>query len=279
MPKMGLRRRPSWFAASFAVGLSLVLFAHLLAEAQAQTSIAESPQLRLARQHFYSARYNEAVAAAASLIPSGPEALAAYELRTSALHFEVKRQIGDAPNKAKALKQCAVCQPLLDAFTKDLTAGKALAREQLKTKPEDEWALFYLGKLDLNYIWLQLSTLGKRTGWGEYWNARHSMDAVLKTNPNNVRARVARAWIDYIVDTRVPFGMKWILGGGDRKKALKVITEAAAVNADIYDKAEAEFGLWEMLVREKRRDDALVVAKRLVRDFPENQDLQRFVSK
>ncbi len=137
--------------------------------------------------------------------------------------------------------------------------------------------LFYYGKLDLNYVWLQLSTLGKRTGWGEYWNARHSMDAVLETNPNNVRARVARAWIEYIVDTRVPFGMKWMLGGGDRKKALKALTEAAAVNADIYDKAEAEFGLWDMLVRDKRRDDALVVAKRLVKDFPENQDLQRFI--
>ena len=34
-----------------------------------------------------------------------------------------------------------------------------------------------------------------------------------------------------------------------------------------------------MLVRDKRRDDALVVAKRLVKDFPENQDLQRFISK
>jgi tetratricopeptide (TPR) repeat protein len=279
MAKMGLRRRPSWFAASLAVSLSLVLFTRALAGEQAQPSIAESSQLRLARQHFYSARYNEAVAAAASLIPSGPEALAAYELRTSALHFELKRQIGDATNKAKALKQCAVCQPLLDAFTKDLTAGKALATAQLKSKPDDELTLFYFGKLDLNYVWLELSTLGKRTGWGEYWNARHSMDAVLKANPNNVRARVARAWIDYIVDTRVPFGMKWMLGGGDRKKALKALTEAAAVNADIYDKAEAEFGLWDMLVRDKRRDDALVVAKRLVKDFPENQDLQRFISK
>jgi len=62
--------------------------------------------------------------------------------------------------------------------------------------------LFFLGKLDLNYVWLQLGPLRRKTGWDEYWEARRSLDAVLKANPRHVRARVARAWIDYIVDTR-----------------------------------------------------------------------------
>jgi hypothetical protein len=31
-----------------------------------------------------------------------------------------------------------------------------------------------------------------------------------------LRARVARAWIDYIVDTRMPLGTRWLLGGGNK---------------------------------------------------------------
>jgi len=245
-----------------------------------QTPVRESAELAAARHLFYSARYTDAAKAAEPLTLQGGEALAAFELRTSALHFQVKRLLGDAPNKAKALKTCADCQPLLDAFIKDVNAGKLLARSILKTKPQSEEVTFYLGKLDLNYVWMQLSTLGKRTGWSEYWNARRSMDAVLKINPKNIRARVARAWIEYIVDTRVPWGLQWTLGGGDRKKALKGISEAAVEPiADVYVKAEAEFALWEMLVREKRTAEATVIAKRLYVQFPENQDLQKFLSK
>jgi hypothetical protein len=280
---MGWRSHFSQASVVLAVGCALiaplVAFAPSGPTGQTGPQAPESPELRLARQHYFSGRYTDAAEAAAPLT-NGLEALAAYELRTAALHFELKRQMGDESNKGKALKQCAAaCQPLIDAFMKDLTAGKALARTALKAQPESESALFYLGKLDLNYVWMQLSTLGKRTGWSEFWNARHSIEAVLKANPKNVRARVAHAWIEYIVDTRVPFGLGWTLGGGDKKKALKSITEAAAVVGDPYEKAEAEFALWEMLVREKRPADALIVAKRLIVDFPENKDLQRFVAK
>ena len=70
--------------------------------------------------------------------------------------------------------------------------------------------------------------LGKKTGWDEYWEARKSLDAVLKANPKHVRARVARGWIDYIVDTRMPWGTRWVLGGGNKKKGLTTLREAAA---------------------------------------------------
>ena len=275
----GMGSRASIFPALTSIVTACVLFTHLSAVGHAVTQAPESPELRLARQHYFSGRYTAAAEAAAPLtVSGGPEALAAYELRTAALHFELKRQLGEGSNKSKALKQCTGCQPLIDAFMKDVTAGKALARTVLKDQPQNESALFYLGKLDLNYVWLQLSTLGKRTGWSEFWNARHSIEAVLKANPKNVRARVAYAWIEYIVDTRVPFGLAWTLGGGDKKKALKSVTEAAATVGDPYEKAEAEFGLWEMLTRDKRPADALVVAKRLIVDFPENKELQRFVA-
>ena len=73
----------------------------------------------------------------------------------------------------------------MDAFTADLHHGQALARERLKTSPNDEEALFFLGKLDLNYVWLELGLLGHKTGWDEYWEARKSLDAVLKQNPES----------------------------------------------------------------------------------------------
>ena len=249
-----------------------------LAQSQIPPPGGELTGLRLAQHHFYSGRYVTATEVAAPLTKSGPDALAAYELRTSALHFQIKRLIGEVPNKGRALKQCADCAALLDAFMKDLTDGKALAKSRLTAEPKNVATLFYLGKLDLNYVWLQLSTLGRRTGWGEYWNARRTMDTVLKLDPANTRARVARAWIDYIVDTRVPFGLQWTLGGGDKKRALKSITEAATgTHKDPFDKTEAEFALWEMLVQEKRRPDALEIAKRLLREYPDNQELQKFV--
>src|SRR4029077_20535197 len=102
-----------------------------------------------------------------------------------------------------------------------------------------------LGKLDLNYVWLQLGPLGRKKGWDEYWEARRSLDAVLKRNPGHVRARVARAWIDYIVDTRMPRGTRWVLGGGDRKRALSTMQESADAEAAYFVHVEALFALWD----------------------------------
>src|SRR5262245_6381106 len=93
------------FPAFLRVAVGCVLVAHLSAAGQAGAQIPESPELKLARQHYFSGRYTAAAEATAPLTTAGPEALAAYELRTSALHFELKRQLGDAPNKGKALKQ------------------------------------------------------------------------------------------------------------------------------------------------------------------------------
>ena len=235
--------------------------------------------IRLAQHHFYSGQYDQAIALAGTLLESGSDPLAAYELKTSAAHFKIKRLLGDEKNKGKAFKACAPCAGLQAEFLKDVAAGKALAEARLKTAPDDLLAKYYFGKLDLNYIWLQLATLGKRTGWGEYWSARRTMDAVIKSEPGNVRARVARAWIDYIVDTRVPFGLQWTLGGGDKKRALKTMREAAATDADFFVRTEAEFALWEMLVQEKQVDQALDIARRLAVQFPNNQELQRFIQK
>jgi hypothetical protein len=203
----------------------------------------------------------------------------ACELRTAALLMEIKRAIGDPKDKDDAFKACATCQTLLDAFLRDTARGQAAARARLKANPADEAAQFLLGKIDLNYVWLQLGTLGRRTGWDEYWEARRSLDAILKRNPQNVRAKVARAWIDYIVDTRMPRGTRWVLGGGNKKKAIVALREAAGADSDVYIGAEARFGLWDVLVREKSFPEAITLARDLAKDFPANTDLPKFLEK
>ena len=163
------------------------------------------------------------------------------------------------------------------AFLSDTTEGQALTRARLHADPADEAALFFLGKLNLNYVWLQLGPLGRKTGWNEYWEARRSLDAVLKRNPGHVRARVARAWIDYIVDTRMPWGTSWLLGGGNKKRAFIVMREAASTQADFFTEVEAEFALWDLHVRERKMTEAVEIARGLARHFPENRELAKFL--
>jgi tetratricopeptide (TPR) repeat protein len=233
--------------------------------------------LDAAQRLFYSSRYEEAAALTAGRCTSASD-LAACELFTSALLFDIKRAIGDAPDKDKALEACAICQQLMPRFLKSVASGQAAAKAALRANPADTETLFLLGKLDLNYVWLQLGTLGRKTGWGEYWEGRRSLDKVLKQDPTHVRAKVARAWIDYIVDTRMPRGTKWLLGGGNKKRGLLAVREAAEAPADFFTQAEALFALWDMQVRERQWPEAVASARRLVRDFPDNADLRKFLA-
>ena len=229
-------------------------------------------------QHlFYNGRYDAAAVLALALRSSDPEHLSSYELRTSALLFELKRVLGDQADKDKAFERCLACPELMAAFLNDTARGQALARAKLQAIPGDEDALFFLGKLDLNYVWLQLGPLGHRKGWDEYWEARKSLDAVLKQNPRNIRAIVARAWIDYIVDTKMPRGTRWLLGGGNRKRALVAMREAASADTEFFVHAEAAFGLWEMHLRERNTVEATELARRLAVTFPENRQIAEFL--
>lgn len=242
---------------------------------------SDRPTLADAQRHFYNARYDAASALALAVRTAETEdagaQLAAFELRSSALLFQLKASLGAAPDKDKAFQRCETCADVMRAFLTEITGGQALARARLSADPADETALFFLGKLNLNYVWLQLGTLGRKTGWDQYWEARKSLDAVLKRNPRHVRARVARAWIDYIVDTRMPRGTRWLLGGGNKKKALTVVREAAAADAEFFVHAEAAFAFWDLQVRERNLAEATEIARRLARDFPENQELVAFL--
>src|SRR5262245_837574 len=231
---------------------------------------------------FYNAHYEEAATLAMSLRANGTQDLENDEVRTSALLFQLRGLLNDErdsdnDNKSEALKRCAKCPEVRVAFMTDLHHGQALARGRLKTNADDEDALFFLGKLDLNFVWLELGLLGSKTGWDEYWEARKSLDAVLKLNPKHVRARVARGWIDYIVNTRMPWGTRWLLGGGNKKRGMVAVREATTMDANQYARAEAQFALWDMNVREKNLEVAAGIAEKLARDFPDNQEVAKFL--
>lgn len=243
-----------------------------------------------AQKLFFNAHYERAADLALALQSSQPDDAAANaELRSSALLFQLKALLEGPPgadldkngvdkiDKQEALRRCATCPDLIAKFSAEIERGTKQARAALAANPADTTALFLLGKLDLNYVWLQLGPLGHRTGWDEYWEARHSLDAVLKRDPQNVRAIVARAWVDYIVDTKMPFGTKWILGGGNRKKAIASIRRATEIQADFYSHAEADFALWNILLREHRTPEATDVARRLAKAFPENPELADYL--
>jgi hypothetical protein len=244
----------------------------------AVTSASRSSSLDEGYRLFYSGRYEAAASAALDVKNQQPANLAASELRTSALHFQMRRALGEPKDRELAWKQCSTCQELMPVFMAEFSAGQAAARAQIEKAPADDEALFFLGKLDLNYVWLQLGTVGRKTGWSEYWEARKSLDAVLKRNPNHIRARVARAWIDYIVDTKLPRGTRWMLGGGNKKKGLLTVQQAVAAASEPFVQAEAMFGLWDMQVRERKIAEAVVTARALAEDFPDNEELAKFLA-
>jgi hypothetical protein len=231
-----------------------------------------------AQSLFYNAHYEAAASLALALRSSNTEGLANDELRTSALLFQLRSLVEGPAERGEALRNCAPCPGLIGDFFTEIRHGQNLARTTLQASPGDETALFFLGKLDLNYIWMQLGPLRHRTGLNEYWEARRSLDAVLKNNPRHVRARVARAWIDYIVDTKMPWATGWLLGGGNRKHALIAVGEAAHMESDFFAHAEAEFALWNMHVRERDMTRATEVARRLADNFPENHELVAFLA-
>jgi hypothetical protein len=236
--------------------------------------------LSRAQRSFYNGQYEQT----AELTGGACEAansLALCELRTSALLFRIKQAIGQQVNKdrAAAWRNCASCPQLLAAFIAETTRGQTVARATLRATPDDDAARFLLAKLGLNYVWLQLGVLGRKTGWGQYWEARHSVDAVLADDPSHLRARVARAWIDYIVDTRMPFGTRWVLGGGNKQRGLLMMRQAATADGDFYARAEAGFALWDVQIREKQVGEAVLTARRLACDFPDNEEIQRFLQK
>lgn len=267
--------------ASLVVAVALTTVAHMQDDGTVRASDrtgGSSRTLEDAQRSFYSGRYEDAAAIALSLCAAAVDDLEACELRTASLHFQIRRAMGDGADREQARTMCAQCADLFSAFVAETDRARAAARARLKSTPNDDEALFLLGKIDLNYVWLQLGTRGRKTGWDQYWEARNSLDQVLERNPGHLRARVARAWIDYIVGTKMPRGTRWLLGGGSKKNGLRVVREAASAEGEFFERTEAAFALWDMQVRERELVGAVATAQQLARDFPDNRELTRFLN-
>ena len=260
-----------------------VLFNPLLdataAPGQSSPETTWSASLDEAHHLFYSGSYEAAAAIALDIRTRDVVNLEASELRTSALHFQIKRALGEPKDRGNAWKVCAVCQELMPVFLDEFTLGRAAARATLEDDPADDEARFFLGKLDLNYVWLQLATVGRKTGLGEFREARASLNTVLERRPDYIRAQVARAWIDYIVATALPRGTRWLLGGGNKRRGLLAVEEAAQADTAPFVRAEAMFALWDMQARERNFTEAVVTARALSHDFPDNRELVRFIAR
>ena len=76
----------------------------------------DAPGLDEAQRMFYNGRYADAVALTADLCTAEADDLAACELRTSALLFQLRRALGDSPDKDKAFSRCAACPALLSTL-------------------------------------------------------------------------------------------------------------------------------------------------------------------
>jgi hypothetical protein len=243
---------------------------------------AHAPTLQEAQRFFYNGDYDNAAAVTDVLCAERPDDLDACELRIASLHFQMKKALGETGqrgNKTTAWNACAACPALMSSFVAETARGQAFARARLKLHPHDEKTLFFLRKVNLNYVWLQSGTLGRKTGWDEYWEARRSLDQVLRMNPAHVRGRVARAWVDYIVGSTVPRGVRWLLGGGNKKRGLLAVREVAdSGGGEFFDQVEAMFALWDMQVREHEISGAIETARVLARDFPKNRELRNFLT-
>jgi hypothetical protein len=242
---------------------------------------AHPPTLEQAQRSFYNGDYDRAAALTRVLCEDRPDDLDACELRTASLLFQIKKALGETAERDKTIAwdRCAVCPALISAFSAETARSQTFARARLTTHPDDQDTLFFLGKVDLNYVWLQLGTLGRKTGWDEYWEARRSLDSVIRMNPVHVRARVARAWVDYIVGSTVPRGVRWILGGGNKKRGLLAVRQVAeSAGGEFFDRVEAMFAFWDMQVRERDITGAVATARLLSRDFAENPELRRFLA-
>jgi len=104
-------------------------------EAQLQAATLDEAQ-RL----FYTALFQESAAAAKAITDAEPGNLAAWEVRTSALHFQLRRLLGEPKDRKAAMAKCAECRAILATFLDDVDRGRAAARERVAKAPDDEEA-------------------------------------------------------------------------------------------------------------------------------------------
>src|SRR5216683_694897 len=91
-------------AAMGPIAYLLVAPVELLSVAQSPAAADDRASLLNAQRCFYNAHYAEAAAVALELRAAEPNELSGYELRSSALLFQLKRALDPQPDRDEALK-------------------------------------------------------------------------------------------------------------------------------------------------------------------------------
>ena len=121
------------------------------ARAQQPASPAATPAtIEDAHRAYYNGRYEAAAAMTLEPCMTGENGLAACELYTAALHFQIRRAMGRSGDRGQAWKRCDICPTVLTAFKTALARGQTVARARLREQPTDDETRFLLGKLDMN---------------------------------------------------------------------------------------------------------------------------------
>ncbi|HZL93146.1 MAG TPA: hypothetical protein VFB99_05855 [Vicinamibacterales bacterium] len=89
------------------------------------------PTLEHAQSMFYSGRYDDASAITSTLCAA--DDLEACELRTSSLHFQIRRAMGESADRNRAWTMCAACPDLLSAFVAETDRARSLARARVQS--------------------------------------------------------------------------------------------------------------------------------------------------
>ena len=139
--------------------------------------------LESAQRAFYSGQYEQAAATTLAIRTADPSNLAAYELRSSALHFRIKRLMGDGADRDRAFKQCAACPVLLAEFQAEIALGQAAARAQLAANADDDNARFFLGKSTSTTCGCSSRRWAIAPVGIRYWEARKAMDLIISASP------------------------------------------------------------------------------------------------
>lgn len=97
--------------------------------------LAGAQSLDDAQRLFYSGRFDAAAAQALHLRTANPANLAASELRSSAILFQIKRALGDGADRDKAWQLCSTCAALMTEFLAEIAHGQAKARAISRRTP------------------------------------------------------------------------------------------------------------------------------------------------
>lgn len=272
----GLAHRVSRRACGAVVAVALALGLPADAPAQAATLAARTRALELA----YSLDHGEAIALMQRTVAEHPDDPSAHRTLASMALVDVLFQRGtstvDFALGSVTKQQLDLPKPspaLASLFTTNIERAKQLCHRRLAANPKDVEALYELGAAHGMLVTYMAAVEGKV--FAAFKAARVAFDTherVLALAPGRRDARLIVGTYRYAVGN-LSMPVRWVAYlagfGGDAKRGITMIEEAAAPGSDAQ--VEAQIALMIIYSRETRHDDALRVIRDMQRRFPRNR--------